>query len=573
MKQITKYIKSVDFLAIAGLGLFTLPLHAQKKEAKKPNIIVILTDDMGFSDIGCYGSEINTPNIDKLGMSGIRFTQFYNTARSSCSRASLLTGLYPHEANMGFLSNYNYTEPGYGDDLSKNSVTLAQVLKSAGYSTYMSGKWHISKNIENVNGDISNWPLQRGFDRFFGTLNGSDNYFDPGTLMSQNTFIAPAKDFYYTYAIADTAAKFVKKQSKEKPFFMYVAFTAAHWPLQAPENEVDKYKGKYNIGWDSVRENRFEKQKNLGIIPKNTVLSARSPEIPAWKDETMKPFQERRMETYSAMVDAMDQGVGKIIAALKEKGELENTIIFYMHDNGGCAELEGSDKPTVPLTDEQKVLKPITADYIQMSKKPEYTREGKFVRSGRGVMAGPADTWMAYGPEWANVSNTPFRLYKQYVHQGGIASPLIINWPQGIKNKGAITRQVSHLMDIIPTVLEITGANYPSNFIGNKIQPLEGISLTPTFKNKTVDRKLVFWEHQANRALCMGNWKLVAKTKSPKKFTKADENSWELYNLEQDPSEMNNLATKFPEKVKEMAEIWKKEALRTKALPWPWDKN
>ena len=565
-------LNTSSLLTLAGFGLCSLSLQAKKNEPKKPNIIVILTDDMGFSDIGCYGSEINTPNIDKLGMCGIRFTQFYNTARSSCSRASLLTGLYPHEANMGFLSNYNFTEPGYGDDLSKNSVTLAEVLKKSGYSTYMSGKWHLSKNIQNASGDKSNWPLQRGFDRFFGTLNGSDNYFDPGTLMSQNKFIPPAKNFYYTYAIADTAASFVRQQSEEKPFFMYVAFTAAHWPLQAPENEVEKQKGNYNIGWDSIRELRFEKQKKLGIIPKNTKLSARSQEIPTWKDETMKSFQERRMETYAAMVEIMDRGVGKIIAALKEKGELDNTIIFYMHDNGGCAELEGSDKPTVPLTDEQKVLKPIPADYIQMSKKPEYTRDGKFVRSGRGVMAGPADTWMAYGPEWANVSNTPFRLYKQYVHQGGIASPLIINWPQGIENKGAITRQVSHLIDIVPTVLEITGAKYPTNLNGNDIQPLEGISLTPTFKNKTVDRKLILWEHQANRALRIGNWKLVAKTKSPKKFTKADENAWELYNLEQDPTEMINLATTYPEKVKEMAEIWKKEALRTKALPWPWEK-
>ncbi len=474
---------------------------------------------------------------------------------------------------MGFLSNYNYTEPGYGDDLSKNSVTLAQVLKSAGYSTYMSGKWHISKNIDNVNGDISNWPLQRGFDRFFGIMNGSDNYYDPGTLMSNNTFIAPSKNFYMTYAISDTAVSYIRSQSKEKPFFIYVAYTAAHWPLQAPENEIDKYKGKYKIGWDSVRENRFEKQKELGVIPKNTVLSTRSPEIPAWKDETMKPFQERRMETYAAMVDIMDKGVGKIMAALKEKGELENTVIFYMHDNGGCAELEGSDIPTVPLTEEQKVLKPFPADFIQMSKKPEYTRDGKFVRSGRGVMAGPADAWMAYGPEWANVSNTPYRLYKQYVHQGGISSPLIINWPEGIKNKGTITRQVSHLIDIVPTVLELSGAKYPASMNGNEIQPLEGISLTPTFINKTVDRKLVFWEHQANRALRMGNWKLVAKTKTPKKFTENDENTWELYNLEQDPSETHNLASTYPEKVKEMSEIWKKEALRTKALPWPWDKN
>jgi arylsulfatase len=391
--------------------------------------------------------------------------------------------------------------------------------------------------------------------------------------MSQNRFIAPAKNFYYTYAIADTAVNYLRQQSKNKPFFMYVAFTAAHWPLQVPKNEIEKYKGKYNIGWDSVRNLRFEKQKKLGIIPKNTVMSTRSEEIPAWNDETMKPFQERRMETYAAMVDAMDQGIGKILKTLEENGELENTVIIYMHDNGGCAELEGSDIPEIPLTDEQKTLNPIPVDFIQMNKKPEYTREGKFVRSGRGVMAGAADTWMAYGPEWANVSNTPFRLYKSYVHQGGIASPLIINWPDGIKSNGIITRQVSHLIDIVPTVLEITGAKYPGKLNEKNLVPLEGISLVPTFKNKIVDRNLIFWEHSANRAIRIGNWKLVAKAKTTKVFTPEDENGWELYDLENDPSEMINLASKYPEKVKEMAGVWQKEAFRTKALPWPWNKK
>jgi len=272
-------------------------------------------------------------------------------------------------------------------------------------------------------------------------------------------------------------------------------------------------------------------------------------------------------------VDAMDQGVGKILKALKENGELENTVIIYMHDNGGCAELEGSDKPEISLNNEQKALKPIPADFIQLNKKPEYTRDGKFVRSGRGVMAGPADTWMAYGPEWANVSNTPFRLYKSYVHQGGIASPLIINWRNGIKSKGNITRQLSHLIDIVPTVLEITGAKYPEKLNENTIQPLEGISLVPAFKNKIVDRNLIFWEHSANRAIRIGNWKLVAKVKTTKVFTPEDENVWELYDLEKDPSEMINLASKYPEKVKEMAGLWQKEAFRAKALPWPWNKK
>ena len=559
-------------LSMAGLCMGTLSLEAQNKQPKRPNILVILGDDIGYSDMGCMGSEINTPNIDRLAKNGVKFTQFYNTARCSPSRASLLTGLYPHEANMGHLaSGINYTEPGYGNDLSKNAVTLAEVLKQAGYSTYMTGKWHLAKEML-PNGNKSNWPLQRGFDRYFGTLNGSGNYYDPGTLTSNNHFIAPGKNFYYTDAISDTTVKFIKQHPKDKPFFFYVAYTAAHWPLQAPEKQIAKYKGKYDIGWDSLRVLRFNKLKKLGIISSNCVLSNRSPEVPAWKDEPMKAWQVRRMEVYAAMIDIMDQGIGRIISALEEKGELENTIIFFMQDNGGCAEPQGSDIVQEPLTEEQKILRPTSYDSINSNKKPVYTREGKFIRQGRGVMAGPADSWMAYGPEWANVSNTPYRWYKQYVHQGGIASPLIVQWPIGIKNKGLISRQLSHLIDIVPTCLEITGAPYPAKFKDQVIQPLEGISLVPAFNNKTTSREFMFWEHSANRALRMGDWKLVARVKSQSKFTPSDENAWELYDLEKDPSETENLASKYPEKVKEMAARWEKEALRTKAKPWPWNK-
>ncbi len=411
----------------ANILLFSvLPvsLYSEIHEAhpKRPNILVILSDDMGYSDIGCFGSEIKTPNLDRLANNGVRFTQFYNTARCSPSRASLLTGLYPHEANMGNLASENYTEPGYGDDLSKSSVTLAQILKKAGYATYMTGKWHIAKDISPT-GNKENWPLQRGFDRYFGTLNGSGSYYDPGTLIRNNTFVAPGKNFYYTDAISDTTVKYIRQHPKEKPFFFYVAYTAAHWPLHAPEKEVAKYKGKYDIGWDSLRTLRFNKLKKLGIISDNCLLSKRSVEVPAWKDEPMKAWQVRRMEVYAAMIDVMDQGIGRIITALEERGELENTVIFFMQDNGGCAEPQGSDSPEIPLTAEQLLLKPSSYDSINLNKKPLYTRDGRWVRSGRGVMAGDANAWMAYGPEWANVSNTPYRMYKQYVHQGGIASP------------------------------------------------------------------------------------------------------------------------------------------------------
>jgi len=564
----TPYYKRL-FLVLMCLGAEIAVSQPKKSTTKKPNVIVILTDDMGFSDIGCFGSEIKTPNIDKLASNGLRFTHFYNTARCSPSRASLMTGLYPHQAGMGFLSNYNYEQEGYADDLSKKAVTMAEVFKQAGYATYMSGKWHLNKE-KSIPNDTSNWPLQRGFDRFFGMLIGSGSFYDPGTLMSDNTFIAPGKDFYLTHAITDHAVKFINENPKDKPFFFYIAYTAAHWPLQAPENEIQKYKGVYDKGWDETRKNRFEKLQKLGIINKKAVLTARGVAIPEWKNEPLKDWQLRRMEVYAAMIDIMDQGIGKIISTLEKKGELENTVIFYMHDNGGCAETLNSNEAEIPPTEEQKIGKPFAKDSIFLGKIPTYTRDGEFIRSGKGVMPGPANTWTAYGEEWANVSNTPFRLYKHFVHEGGIATPLIIHWPEGIKAKGKLRSQSGHLIDIMATCVEIAGLQYPTNFNGNTIHPLEGKSLVPAFTNKPLNREFIFWEHEGNRALRMENWKLVAKTQKQRKFIAADENAWELYDMEEDPSEINNLAAKYPDKVKTMAAIWEKEAQRTLAKPWPW---
>ncbi len=544
-------------------------LYAQQKTNKKPNIIVILTDDMGYSDIGSFGSEIKTPNIDRLANNGLRFTQFYNTARCSPSRASLLTGLYPHQAGMGHLSTENFPEPGFVDDLSKNAVTMAEVFQQGGYSTYMVGKWHISKNIK-ANGDQSNWPLQRGFQRFFGTLNGSGSFYDPGTLMSGNHFIAPGKDFYYTNAISDTAVKFIKEHNSKKPFFFYVAFTSAHWPLHAPEKEIKKYDSVYDKGWDAIREQRFNKLKKLGIIDSKCVLTDRDVSVPEWKNAPLKDWQIRKMQVYAAMIDVMDQGIGRIITSLEQKGELDNTIIFYMHDNGGCAEPLDSDKPSIPMTAEQQKGKYYSPDSVFTDKKPDYSRDGKFVRSGMGVMPGASDTWGTYGIEWANVSNTPYRLYKHWVHEGGIASPLIVYWPKGILSKGQLSRQPAHLIDIMATCLDITGVAYPTQFNGNNIIAKEGKSLVPAFTIKQIARDFIFWEHEGNRALRVGNWKLVSKTIKNKSFVAADEKAWELYDMINDPSETKNLAIANPNKVKELATLWEREARRTYALPWPW---
>jgi arylsulfatase A-like enzyme len=568
-------MKKINFDTKLYLILLSLVFGAtfsqpKKANTKKPNVIVILTDDMGFSDIGCFGSEIKTPNIDKLAANGISFTHFYNTARCSPSRASLLTGLYPHQAGMGFLSNFNFDEEGYKDDLSKNAVTLAEVFKQAGYATYMSGKWHLNKE-KSIPKDRSNWPLQRGFDRFFGMLIGSGSFYDPGTLMSDNTFIAPGKDFYLTHAITNNAVQFINENPQDKPFFFYIAYTAAHWPLQAPESEVQKYKGVYDKGWDETRKQRFEKLKKLGIISNKAVLTERGVDIPEWKNEPMKDWQVRRMEVYAAMVDIMDQGIGKIISALEKKGELENTVIFYMHDNGGCAETLNSNQTEIPPTELEKKGKFYAKDSIFLGKIPTYTRDGQFIRSGKGVMPGPANTWTAYGEEWANVSSTPFRLYKHFVHEGGIATPLIVHWPEGIKAKGKLRTQPSHLIDIMATCVEIAGINYPEKFNGNSIHPLEGKSLVPAFTNKPINREFIFWEHEGNRAIRSGKWKLVSKTQIQKKFTEADENTWELYDMDQDPSETNNMALQYPDKVKTLAALWQKEALRTMAKPWPWE--
>lgn len=397
-------------------------------QSERPNVLIIMTDDMGYSDIGCFGSEINTPNLDNLANNGLKFTSFYNTPRCSPSRASLMTGVYPHQAGMGRLaSTRSFPEPGFHHDLSKNTITLAELFQANGYSTYMSGKWHLAHDYKPTSTDKSNWPLQRGFEKYFGVTGGSASYYNPRSLVSGNRAIAPSENFYLTDAITDTTVKYIMEHPEEKPFFMYVAFTAAHWPLHAPENEVEKYKGLYDEGWDVVRMKRFEKLKKLGIISESTRLSKRGENIPAWQDEPMKDWQARRMEVYAAMIDMMDQGIGRIIEALEEYGYLENTIIFYLQDNGACAEFQGEQNLELPLTEEQKVILPYPKDSVLiMGDHATRTRDGRWVRRGRGVMPGDDDTWVAVGEEWANVSNTPFRLYIGYTKEESLLRLLYI---------------------------------------------------------------------------------------------------------------------------------------------------
>jgi arylsulfatase A-like enzyme len=533
------------------------------ESAHRPNIIVILADDLGFSDIGCFGGEIHTPNIDALAKDGIRYTQFYNTARCCPTRASLLTGLYPHQTGVGHMM-VDRGFDGYRSNLNKNCVTIGEVLHGGGYRTYAVGKWHVT-HFDGPHDDNSNWPLQRGFEKFYGTIKGYGSYYDPSALCRQNKFITPENDpeykpkqFYYTEAITDNAVKFLREHTQEspdKPFFMYVAYTAGHWPMHALEKDIAKYKGKFDTGYDPVRNERFKRLKDAGLIDANWQLA---PTAGDWDGVKHRKWEARCKEVFDAMIDNMDQGIGKIVAQLKESKQFDNTVILYLHDNGGCAETMGRLKP--PANANAKV-KPLAPDDLQpQNKPPMQTRDGRVVRTGPGVMPGPADTFVAYGRNWANVSNTPFREYKHWVHEGGIATPLIVHWPDGLpeNRRGAIERQTGHVMDIMATCADLSGATYPKNFAGHDIKPMEGVSLVPSFAGKDIGRKNpIFWEHESNRAVRDGKWKLVAK---------ADER-WELYDMETDRTEMHDLASKYPVRVKDMAAKWDAWAARANVLP------
>ncbi|MFZ0429199.1 MAG: sulfatase-like hydrolase/transferase, partial [Acidobacteriota bacterium] len=428
MKRATGLLSLFAVLALTGCSG---PKEAAQVTVR-PNIVLIMSDDMGFSDLGCYGGEIKTPNLDGLARDGLRLTQFYNTARCCPTRASLMTGLYPHQAGMGWMTAIDSDLKAYQGDLSDDSVTLAQVAKSAGYSTFMAGKWHVARN-EAADGPKHNWPLQRGFDRFFGTIMGAGSYFDPATLCRGNTMISPFSQpsdsgtpFYYTDAITDEAVRFVTERDTKAPFFMYVAYTAAHWPMQARPEAIEKYKGVYDAGWQAIREQRFQRMKELGVISPQAELSPL--DVHPWGEEKNPEVESGRMEVYAAMVDEMDQGVGRIVGALKDQKIFENTVVLFLQDNGGCAEEIGSLGKTGPWAEEGANLEPLGEDEIQTEMIPHVTRDGKPVMRGVGIRGGDASTYVSYGKVWANASNTPFREYKHWVHEGGISTPLIIHY-------------------------------------------------------------------------------------------------------------------------------------------------
>lgn len=543
---------------------------ATAHSGKRPNIIVIMSDDMGYSDIGCYGSEISTPNLDSLAANGLRYTHFYNTGRCCPTRASLLTGLYAHQAGIGQMTN-DGGQPGYQGDLSRNAVTMAEVMKTAGYSTYMAGKWHVTNKLTpKSESDKYNWPMQRGFDKFYGTIIGAGSFFDPWTLTRGNKPITPENDpeykpeqYYYTDAISDNAVKFIKehkKEDKDNPFFMYVAYTAAHWPMHALEKDIAKYKGKYDRGYEPIRKARYERMKKLGVIKGEWKLS---PAPQKWEDfpDEQKAWEIRCMEVYAAMIDNMDRGIGRIVKSLKDNGQFEDTLILFFQDNGGCHEGFGRR----PRKDAVTGVKPMGKDELQTEMIPKRSRAGYPVLTGPDVMPGPSESYIAYGRNWANVSNTPFRQYKSKNHEGGISTPLIAHWPKGIKAKNELRDQPGHLIDVMATCVDLGGATYPKKYKGNDIQPMEGQSLAASFDENVIKDRLLMWEHYRNAAIRQGKWKLVRLNSKNAK--------WELYDTEKDRSEMNDLVNVYPEKAKELEALWEKHAHRTKIYPKPGSKK
>lgn len=478
-------------------------------DAPRPNVIVIMADDLGFSDIGCFGGEISTPHLDALAAKGLRLTQFTNTGRCCPTRASLLTGLYSHRAGIGHMVN-DKGHPSYIGRLNERCATIAELLTPAGYDTLMVGKWHVGT-------DEAYWPRKRGFTRFYGQPIGGGNYFTRKTdrqFVLDDTPYEPAEPepatYYKTDDYTDFALRFLDEQrAGGKPFYLHLCYTAPHWPLQAPEADIQRYLDTYRDGWDVIRERRHAKQKQLGLFAGDVVLSPRAPEVTAWTEvpDERRADWIRRMAIHAAMVDIMDRNIGRVVAHLRQTGQLDNTLIVFLSDNGASAEV--------------------------------------LDRGEKGAVIGTRESFAGFSQPWANASNTPFRRWKSIVHEGGICTPFIAHWPKGI-SPGRVLPQAGHVIDLVPTVLDLAGVAYPATLAGRALAPLDGISLRPVFAGEVFPRPSLFWEHEGNRAVRRGDWKLVARHGK----------EWELYDLAKDRTELQDLAKEHATVATELAAMW-----------------
>jgi arylsulfatase len=515
---------------------------ASGQEKPAPNVLLILADDLGYSDLSCYGGEIATPNLDRLASNGVRFTQFYTTARCCPSRASILTGQYSHRVGVGHMVQ-DLGQPGYRGRLSEEGATIAEVLKPAGYKNFLSGKWHVGTND----------PTARGFDEFYGTLISASTFWDPSRYIrlprtSQARSYEPGA-FYGTDALTDHALDFMReaRETEHRPWFLYLAYNSPHFPLHARPEDIAKYATRYSAGWDVLREERLARMKRLGMTRASTKLSPRSRywgyqetaprQNPAWNSipEERRADLAMRMAIYAAMVDRMDQNIGRIISDLRTSGQLQNTLILFLSDNGACAEwdpwgFDGSSGPNNILH-----------------------RGGDL-----GKMGGPG-TYHSAGSGWANASNTPWSLYKHYTNEGGISAPCILHWPERIRRPGAIEKTPAHLIDLMPTIVEATGVKYPARLGSREILPMAGLSLMPTLRGARMPSRTLFFEHEGHRAVREGRYKITALRGEP----------WCLYDMEKDRTETQDLSSKYPNLVRELGRKWDAWAAQNNVTPLP----
>jgi len=519
----------------AGGAAGALPGGASGRSGKRPNIVVVMADDMGYSDVGCMGSEIETPNVDRLAGGGIKFNNFYNAARCCPTRASLLTGLYPHQAGVGHMSTDHGTPP-YQGFLNRQCVTIAEALKPAGYHTFMSGKWHLG-GAKNVDGT---WPVDRGFDEHFGFMAGSTSYHRPGKAsvpVHNHEPFEPGDDFYTTDDFTDHAIGCIEDSHKKDgaPYFLYLAYNAPHWPLHAKPDDIEKYEDRYLSGWDVLRRERYERMIEMGLVDPDWPLTRRDRGTPPWK--AISPWKKKRlarkMAVYAAMVDSMDQNVGRLLRAIEATGESDNTLVMFLADNGACSEYM----------------------YTGISYNPKYAKLGDTI----GSEVGTEESFATYGRGWSNACNTPFKLHKHWTNEGGISTPLIARWPSVIRRPGETSQEVGHVIDLMATCLDAAGADYPESYDGEDITPLEGKSLVPVFETgRRESHDAIYWEHEGNRAIRVGNHKLVSDYPG----------SWKLYDMEADRVETNNLARANKGKAQELSATWKDWADRVGVRPW-----
>jgi arylsulfatase A-like enzyme len=535
--------KALRRRALAGVALFlSLGVAAAAESGPpRPNIILIMADDLGFSDIGCYGGEIATPNLDALAGNGVRYKQFYNAARCCPTRAALLTGLYPHQAGVGHMvDSYadarraEFASSAYRDHLSAEAPTIAEVLRPAGYRTFMTGKWHLGFRP-------AEWPVQRGFDRSLVVISGAMNYFGHGAqhtsplgqrghqpmALDAEEFTPPQDGFFTTDAFTDYAIRFIAEPRAENtPFFLYLAYNAPHWPLQARPETIAKYRGKYKAsGWDKLRAERHARLQQSGAIDKQWRLAPRPASLPAWEDLSAEKQDtwDEWMAVYAAQVEEMDAAIGRLMEALDKSGQADNTLVMFFSDNGGAAERPVKTMPGAPL--------------------------------------GSRDSYEGYAVDGAHLSSAPFRKTKKFTHEGGVSSPLVVSWPAGIPaaQRGSWASAPGHVIDLMPTCLELAGATFPARWREQPTAPVQGVSLVPSLRGLPMARTApLFWEHEGHRAVRDGNWKLVASNNQP----------WELYDLAAERTEMNDLAAQHPEIVTRLAEAYGGWAKAVGVKPW-----